>query len=132
LIEVTANKAKSAQRRFVRIQPNPAKWLQPCAQQSGDVTPLNYRELFDNAREAAGIHEWPRNGLRHSFASYHLAKFKDAAALALELGHTSAHFGIQPVQRTGQAEAGRALLEGRTCFHGHEGRRFSDRIRQDW
>jgi integrase len=91
LIEVTASKAKSARRRFVRIRPNLAKWLRPCAKLSGNVTPENYRELFDTAREAAGIHEWPQNALRHSFASYHLAKFKDAAALALELGHTSAH-----------------------------------------
>ena len=29
LIEVTAKNAKSARRRFVRIQPNLAKWLQP-------------------------------------------------------------------------------------------------------
>src|SRR5207249_9080154 len=61
LIEVTAKKAKSARRRFVRIQPNLAKWLQPYANLSGNVTPQNYRELFDTAREAAGIHEWPQN-----------------------------------------------------------------------
>src|SRR5262249_23788199 len=91
LIEVTASKAKSARRRFVRIQPNLAKWLQPHARLSGNVAPPTYRELLDDAREAAKIHEWPQNGLRHSFASYHLARFKDAPALALELGHTSAH-----------------------------------------
>ena len=95
LIEVTAKKAKSARRRFVRIQPNLAKWLQPYAQLSGNVTPPNYRELLDAAREAARIEEWPQNALRHSFASYHLAKFNDAAALALELGHTSAHLVFQ-------------------------------------
>ena len=38
--------------------------------------------------DAAGITDWPDNALRHSFASYHLAHFKDAAALALEMGHT--------------------------------------------
>jgi integrase len=27
--------------------------------------------------------------LRHSFASYHLAHFKNAAELALEMGHTN-------------------------------------------
>jgi integrase len=91
LIEVTASKAKSARRRFVRIQSNLAKWLQPYAQLSGRVTPPRYSELLDQAREAAGITEWPQNALRHSFASYHLAKFRDAPALALELGHTSAH-----------------------------------------
>jgi integrase len=95
LIEVTASKAKSARRRFVRIQPNLAKWLQPYVQLSGNVTPPNYRELFDDAREAAKIHEWPQNALRHSFASYHLARFNDAALLALELGHTNSNLVFQ-------------------------------------
>jgi integrase len=95
LIEVTAKKAKSARRRFVRIQPNLAKWLEPYAKLSGDVTPFAYRELLDAARKAAGIEQWPHNALRHSFASYHLARFNDAAALALELGHTSAHLVFQ-------------------------------------
>jgi integrase len=95
LIEVTASKAKSARRRFVKIQPNLGKWLQHHAQLSGNVTPPNYRELLDGAREAAGIQEWPQNALRHSFASYHLARFNDAAALALELGHTNSNLVFQ-------------------------------------
>jgi integrase len=95
LIEVTASKAKSARRRFVKIQPNLAGWLQPYAQLSGNVTPANYRELLDAAREAAGIQEWPQNALRHGFASYHLARFNDAALLALELGHTNSNLVFQ-------------------------------------
>jgi integrase len=95
LIEVTASKAKSARRRFVRVQPNLAKWLRPHVQLSGNVTPPNYSELLDAARDAAGIEEWPQNALRHSFASYHLAKFNDAAALALELGHTNSNLVFQ-------------------------------------
>jgi integrase len=95
LIEVTTSKAKSARRRFVKIQPNLVKWLQPYAQLSGNVTTANYRELLDSAREAAGITEWPQNALRHSFASYHLARFNDAAALALELGHTNSNLVFQ-------------------------------------
>jgi integrase len=94
-IEVTAKKAKSARRRFIKVQPNLAKWLQPHAPLSGNVTPPNYRELLDSAREAAGIQEWPQNALRHSFASYHLARFNDAAALALELGHTNSNLVFQ-------------------------------------
>jgi hypothetical protein len=35
---------------------------------------------------AASIVEWPDNALRRSFASYHLAHFKNAASTALELG----------------------------------------------
>jgi integrase len=95
LIEVTAKNAKSARRRFVKIQPNLAKWLQPYAQLSGNVAPPKYRELLDGAREAAGIEQWPHNALRHSFASYHLARFNDAAALALELGHTNSNLVFQ-------------------------------------
>ena len=61
------------------------------AQLSGSVAAVKYRELLDGAREAAGIEQWPHNALRHSFASYHLARFNDAAALALELGHTNSN-----------------------------------------
>ena len=95
LIEVTASKAKSARRRFVKIQPNLARWLQPHAQLSGDVTPPGYRILFASAREKAGIAEWPQNALRHGFASYHLAQFNNAALLALELGHTNSNLVFQ-------------------------------------
>jgi integrase len=90
LIGVTASKAKSARRRFVKVRPNLAQWLRRLAKTRGNVTPSDYRELLDTARDAAGLETWPNNALRHSFASYHLARFKDAAALALEQGHTNA------------------------------------------
>src|SRR6202045_2129263 len=95
LIEVTASKAKSARRRFVKIKPNLLLWLKPYAQWRGAVTPSDYRELLDKAREDARIETWPNNALRHSFASYHLARFSDAAALALELGHTNSNLVFQ-------------------------------------
>jgi integrase len=88
LIEVTAEKAKTARRRFVKMQPNLRDWLLPTRKLRGKVTPSDFRKLFNAARTAAGIAEWPDNALRHSFASYHLAHFKDVAALALEMGHT--------------------------------------------
>jgi len=98
LIEVKAAKSKTAQRRFVTLQPNLREWLLPLRKLKGNVTPESaFRESFEYAREAAGITEWPENGLRHSFASYHLAAFKNAASTALELGHhdsriTFAHY----------------------------------------
>jgi integrase len=95
LIEVTASKAKSARRRFVRIKPNLLLWLKPFAKPSGVVTPNGLRGRLDKAREDAGIQMWPNNALRHSFASYHLARFNDAAALALELGHTNSNLVFQ-------------------------------------
>jgi integrase len=91
LIQVTAAKAKSARRRFVKIQPNLAAWLTPLKRLHGQVTPNTYREQLDEARQQAGIENWPQNALRHGFASYHLANFNDAAALALEMGHTNSN-----------------------------------------
>jgi integrase len=98
LIEVKAGKSKTAQRRFVALQPNLREWLLPLRKHKGNVTPVSgFRQLFEQTREAAGINEWPDNALRHSFASYHLAQFKNAASTALELGHhdsrvTFAHY----------------------------------------
>ena len=90
LIEVLAKNAKSSRRRFVKIQANLEAWLLPHAKPSGAVTPSNYRELLDSAREKADI-PWPHNALRHTFASAHLAAFENAAEASLQLGHTNAN-----------------------------------------
>lgn len=88
-IEVTAKNAKTASRRLVTIQPNLRAWLEPHIQKSGPVLPVGGRVLLEAARKSAGFDDWPSNALRHSFASYHLAKFQDAAALALQMGHST-------------------------------------------
>ena len=109
LIEVTASKAKSARRRFVKIKPNLLLWLKPYAKPHGPVTPSGYRKLLARARCAAGIGPWPNNALRHSFASYYLAHFKKAGAaeLALELGHTNANLVFQHYRQLVKPQAGK-------------------------
>jgi integrase len=89
LIKVKAEKSKTAQKRFVTIQPNLKEWLLPVRKHRGRIAAENFefRKQLDDARAAAGITEWPDNALRHSFASYHLAHFKNAAATAMECGH---------------------------------------------
>lgn len=88
-IEVTARNAKSARRRIINMRDNLAAWLKDLVLPSGQVTPSNFRELLDSARDRAGITAWPQNALRHSFASYALAHENNAPALALEMGHTN-------------------------------------------
>jgi integrase len=108
LIQVTAEKSKTATRRFVTLQPNLREWLSPLRQLKGPiVSPENFRLLFNHTRIAAGITEWPENALRHSFASYHMAHFQNAALTALELGHhdsrvTFAHYRelVRPKEAT--------------------------------
>jgi integrase len=91
-IEVTAEKSKSKiANRFITMQPNLREWLLPFRKLKGSVAPqdrFEFRRLFEQVRKDAGIDEWPDNALRHSFASYHVAHFKDAKGLALEMGHT--------------------------------------------
>jgi integrase len=87
LIEVTAAKAKTRQRRHVTMSDNLYAWLKPIAQTSGPLITSEVR--IDRFAERAGIVDWPKNALRHSYASYHLAHHKDAAKTALEMGHNS-------------------------------------------
>jgi integrase len=89
-IEVRASKSKTAQRRLVTISENLRSWLDHhhVGVHDHHVCPKYYRRLFRVAHKAAGIPVWPKNALRHSFASYHLALHRNAAATALELGHT--------------------------------------------
>ena len=91
-LEVPAKKAKSARRRIVKIQPCLDAWIRPFSKLEGPIAPVQSfvpHEMLRDAIAAARLTAWVRNGLRHSFASYHLAKRKDAAALALEMGHTT-------------------------------------------
>jgi integrase len=87
LIEVPALSSKTAARRLVTMQANLLQWLSPYRGRDGWICPGNLARRLMADREAAGITEWPSNGLRHSYASYYLAAFKDAPALSLELGH---------------------------------------------
>jgi integrase len=88
LVEVPTLKSKTASRRFVSIRPNLAAWLDPYRGQEGRICPDNLYARLLADRRGAGITEWPSNALRHSFASYHLAAFRDVKELALEMGHT--------------------------------------------
>lgn len=85
-IEVTAAKSKTRQRRIVTITDNLLTWLTPYVSK-GRAWPPNRRKRFPELLEAAGIKEWPKNALRHSFASYHLAFHQDAGKTAHQLGH---------------------------------------------
>ncbi len=86
-VEVTASKSKTRRRRLVKIEPCLAAWLALGGQLP--LTDFNNRYRWFTARlkTELGI-EWPHNVTRHSFVSYHLAQFQNAARTALEAGHT--------------------------------------------
>jgi integrase len=89
-IEVTAGKAKTAQRRIVPIQANLAQWLQSQSATSGRLFKGDGSRFLNKVTKVARDHAipWPNNALRHSFASYRLAQCKSAAEVALEMGNS--------------------------------------------
>jgi integrase len=90
-VDVKAAKTKSARRRIVPIQPNLLMWLRPYHAMKGAIVPKAARGKIEHVRKAAKLACWPKNGLRHSFASYRFAAIHDAPRIAAEMGHTSPH-----------------------------------------
>jgi integrase len=91
-VEISAGKAKTAQRRLIPISATLERWL-AIAPRNGDmVWPHSKPFLFEAMRVAATNAKmpWKANGLRHSFISYRLAATKDMAAVALEAGNSPA------------------------------------------
>lgn len=103
LVVVSAGKAKTNNRRMVTIQPPLEAILRAMPRPTlRRIWPPNGMKLWDRTLKAAGWrgHKlwapapnpnaplWPANAMRHSFVSYHVAMFKDAALTALESGHS--------------------------------------------
>lgn len=80
--------AKTRARRVVPINQTLAAWLRIRARESGPIVSANkVRKRFPALVKTAGIVPWPQNALRHSYASYHLAAFKDPVRTAYSMGH---------------------------------------------
>lgn len=81
-IEITAAKSKTRRRRLVTIHDNLAAWLALEADIPGDLE-KRITLVWQKAKVT-----WPHNVTRHSFCSYHLAQFQNAAKTALQAGHS--------------------------------------------
>ena len=89
-IHITPDVAKTEQVRNIEIEQNLAAWLAaysiPCKTES--ICPTNWQRKSQATRRLAGL-SGRQDTARHSYASYHLATYKDKAALEANLGHTS-------------------------------------------
>jgi integrase/recombinase XerD len=91
IITVTPSQAKTRRRRIVRITPNLVLWLKRAKETTGLIVPFQGNDFWEGreaVREAAGLKEWPRNVLRHSFGSYYLAKHNDEGLTATQMGNS--------------------------------------------
>jgi integrase len=80
----------NSSRRTITMQPNLIAWLAPYRKTEGAIglNTSEYGRQLRKAREAAGFGDyWPGDVLRHTFASMHLAAFKDPGQTAQDLGH---------------------------------------------
>ena len=86
-ITVAADKAKTATRRLVPIQPNLMQWLTPYRGRDGKVVNprADCRAIAFATKQGLA---WPHNCLRHSYATYRLAGVADTARVALEMGNS--------------------------------------------
>jgi integrase len=99
VIEVSASKAKTASRRLTPIHPTLRKWLMLSRMSTGPILDFPSYDAFEKARtrfynskilkrQDTCKFVWKHNALRHSYASYRLAKIKNAAEVALEMGNS--------------------------------------------
>ena len=81
-IEITADKAKTRQRRLISISDNLQQWLNL----GGELPVSNKRKRIARLISYIGLN-WKPDIMRHSFASYHLALHMSPDKTAFELGH---------------------------------------------
>ena len=78
-LTVGRKNSKTASRRTIALEPNLLAWLLPFAGRTGPIFARDGHEFCRRLRQIcqkAGLPKVPNNGLRHSFASYHLAKYE--------------------------------------------------------
>ena len=109
-LHIGPHQAKTGQQRYLTIAPNLAAWLEAYPP-AGNLRQTNQRRRLVEVTRALKGFTWPRNAMRHSFASYHLAAFRNATLTAHELGHHSPAL-LYSTYRTLATEAdGKAYFE---------------------
>lgn len=95
-ITLDASITKKRRKRYVPIPGNAKEWLLTMENRSGPVVampPDSFRVTYHRHRLAAGWENkdgkstWKKNGLRHSFGSYHFALHGDSVETARVMGH---------------------------------------------
>lgn len=122
-IEIGARIAKGRKRRLVDVCPSLTAWLRSYRNATGPVwskSPDALEEALTTLRESKGITP-RRNGLRHSFISFHMAKHCNENLTAAEAGNSPqmihdhyralatrrealGWFGIKPAKKAGDVK----------------------------
>jgi integrase len=114
-LEVTSAKSKTRRRRLVPLTPQLRAWLDLARALGSELPARNVPDKFNRVRRLAGLFKgWPHDAMRHSFASYHLAKHRNENETALVLGNSPqmifSHY--REVVRPDEAEKFFGILPG--------------------
>lgn len=90
-VTVDASIAKDGETRIIEpLTPNFVAWMKFAKAKIKRPLPVrNLKRKMDEAKESIG-RRWPHDAMRHTYASYHFAMFKDAGLTAKNLGHPNA------------------------------------------
>ena len=80
--------------------------------------PLRYPLRRWGVRKVLG-RDWPHDAMRHSYASYHFAMYRDAGLTAKNLGHPSSTLLRKDLQQRGDPGRGGGILVN--CTRGVRG-----------
>lgn len=90
LIVMDASVSKVRNRRIIELHPTAVEWLNS-ARAHGGVLPMGRmtrRRLIKEARGVLGFAKWPQDVLRHSAASYLMARYRDSGRVSDWLGNS--------------------------------------------
>ena len=84
-IRIPATITKTRVGRTIELEPNAVAWLRTVYQEGEPVFAGDSSCLIGRLKLAARMERWPQDVLRHTYCSYHVTKFQDAARTALFL-----------------------------------------------
>lgn len=90
VVRVDAAASKVRRRRIVELEPNAQLWLAEFAGRTGPIADFQLRRKLRRLRVLMGWSSWPKDILRHTCASYLMAKHRDAALVSDWLGNSPA------------------------------------------
>ena len=91
-IHIGGGISKVRNERYVDMEDVLIKWLAPHRQTSGPIVPQNaytFAKLFNRVRTDAGLKDaWSPDSMRHTFASYHAARYERKDKTAMMMGNS--------------------------------------------
>ena len=101
-IDLPASITKDGERCIVDMSDNLIEWLSICRKRTGKILPDNFRRKRWVLSRAMRWQACLDDILRHSFGSYHLSRYRNAALTVEQMGHKNARMLYAHLQGSGE------------------------------